>query len=42
VVKDIQARVERLIPGFPEETRKAYADTKARANREPRIGALPR
>jgi len=42
VVKDIQARIERLIPGFPEEARKAYADTQSRSNREPRVGALPR
>jgi arylsulfatase len=42
VVKDIQARVERLMAGFPEEPRKAWAATKARSNREPRVGALPR
>jgi arylsulfatase len=42
VVKDIQARVERLMAGFPEEIRQAYETTKTRSNQEPRIGALPR
>ena len=42
VVSQIQARVERLIPGFPEEVRKAYADTKARQTKPSAIGALPR
>lgn len=42
VVSQIQARVERLLPGFPEEVRKAYADTKARQTKPSAIGALPR
>jgi arylsulfatase len=42
VVKDIQARIERLMAGFPEEIRRAYETTKTRSNEEPRIGALPR
>ena len=41
VVKDLQARIERLMGSFPEPIRKAYADTKTRGNREGRTAALP-
>ena len=42
VVGEIQARVERLIAGFPEEARKAWAETKARAAQPGAVGSLPR
>ncbi len=42
VVKEIQARIDRLMEGFPAEIHQAYADTRARANLEQRVGALPR
>jgi len=42
VVKEIQDRVERLLPGFPEQVRKAWSDTKARRNLETRTGAFGR
>jgi arylsulfatase len=42
VVADIQARIERLMPGFPEHIRKAYADMKATATGPGSSGALPR
>ena len=42
VVRDLQARVERLIATFPDEIRKAHEDTKARAVVPPAAGALPR
>jgi len=41
VVGEIQARVDRLIAGFPDEVRRAYAATKARAAGSSAIGALP-
>ena len=42
VVSDIQARIERLIAGFPDDIRKAYAETKARTTGTSATGALPR
>jgi len=42
VVKEIQGRIERLMEGFPEPIRKAYAETQARVNLEGRVAALPR
>ena len=42
VVKEIQGRVERLLPGFPEPVKKAWAETKARPNLETRTGAFGR
>jgi arylsulfatase A len=42
IVAEIRLRVDRLIDGFPEEVRKAYADTKARQVVPTPVGALPR
>ncbi len=42
VVSDIQARIERLMAGFPEDIRKAHAETKAIATGTSAIGAVPR
>ena len=42
VVADIQARIERLMRGFPENIRKAYADTKAITTGTFATGAVPR
>jgi arylsulfatase A len=42
VVKEIQGRVERLLPGFPEEVRKAWAATQARDSESVPAGGLPR
>jgi hypothetical protein len=42
IVKDIRARVTRLIIGFPEEVRKAWAETQSRVNVETRSGAYAR
>ncbi len=42
VVEEIQARIERLIAGFPEPVRQAYAGTKARKRGVSATGALPR
>jgi arylsulfatase len=42
VVKEIQGRIERLMAGFPEDIRQAYAATQARVNVEGRVAALPR
>jgi arylsulfatase A len=41
VVKEIQARIDRLIPTFPEEIQRAYRDTLARATRPTATGAYP-
>ena len=41
VVADILARVEKLIPGFPEEVRNAWAQTRARPVGNSATGALP-
>ena len=42
VVKDLLARIERLLPGFPEEVRKAWADTQGRKTLPSEPGRLPR
>ncbi len=42
VVAEIQGRIERLITGFPEEIRKAWAETKARKTNPAATGAYPR
>jgi arylsulfatase len=42
VVKDMQARIGRLMAGFPEEARTAWAESRARATVHPPAGALPR
>ncbi len=42
VVADIQARVDRLVAGFPEEVRKAYADTREKQTAVTPTGAVPR
>ncbi len=42
VVEEILERVERLMVGFPEPIRTAYADTKARKRGVSATGALPR
>jgi len=42
VVAEIQGRIERLLAGFPEDVRQAYAATRARVNLEGRAAALPR
>lgn len=41
VVKEIQGRVERLLATFPEEVRKAWAETQARKTETTPAGALP-
>jgi arylsulfatase len=42
VVKEIQARIARLMAGFPAGIRKAWAETKSRVSREVRPGAFPK
>lgn len=42
VVKEILARVERLIPGFPREVVDAWQATRARQTKSSATGALPR
>jgi hypothetical protein len=42
VVKEILARVERLIPGFPREVVDAWEATRARRTTPGAAGALPR
>jgi arylsulfatase A len=42
VVTEIRSRTERLLAGFPEEVRRAYADTKSRQTAPMPAGALPR
>lgn len=42
VVKDLQARIERLLPGFPPEAQQAYAETKARPMSASAAGAVAR
>jgi arylsulfatase len=42
VVRDITARIERLLPGFPAEVQKAWAETKARASWHYTPGSRPR
>ncbi len=41
VVSEILNRVERLLPGFPEEVQKAWAETRARKARRGATGSLP-
>ena len=41
MVAEIMGRVERLLPGFPDEVRKAWAETRARQTRASQNGALP-
>jgi arylsulfatase len=41
-VADLTARVERLLPGFPEEVRKAWAATRSRQVGDTPTGQLPR
>jgi arylsulfatase A len=42
VVKEIQSRVERLLTGFPQEVRQAWAATQARQTAPTATGSLPR
>ncbi len=42
IVKEIQSRVERLIPTFPNEVRAAWAETQGRGIESIPAGALPR
>ena len=42
IVKDIRARIERLMRGFPEDIRRAWAETKAKATGESAAGAYPK
>lgn len=42
VVHEIQGRVERLLPTFPDEVKKAWADTQGRKTQNIPAGALPR
>ena len=41
VVAEITARIERLVPGFPEEVKEAWAQTRARQTTVRPAGALP-
>jgi arylsulfatase A len=42
VVEEMQARIERLIPTFPEPVREAWAETRARKVADTPTGQLPR
>jgi arylsulfatase len=42
IVKDLQSRIDRLMEGFPEDARKAYAETKARPLSNNAAGAVSR
>ncbi len=42
VVRDIRTRVERMLPGFPEEVQRAYAETQQRDVDPSNVGALPK
>ena len=42
IVRDLTARAELLITGFPEDVRKAFAEAKVRRNLEQRSGAVSR
>jgi arylsulfatase A len=42
IVADIQARIERLMGGFPDDIRKAFADTKAAKTGSSAAGAVTR
>jgi len=41
VVREIQGRVERLLAGFPDEVKRAWAETQGRETRSTSTGALP-
>jgi len=41
VVRELRARAEELLKGFPEEARKAYEETVKRPATDPAAGALP-
>ena len=40
-VREIQSRVDRLLKAFPDEVRKAWADTQSRETRSTATGSLP-
>ena len=42
IVAKISNRVTELMAGFPQNIQQAWAESKARVNRETRIGARPR
>jgi arylsulfatase len=42
VVKEIQKRIDRLLPGFPEPVRTAWAETQARETQKTPAGQIPR
>ena len=42
IVRDLMARVERLLAGFPDEVRKAWAETQGRKTLTAEPGRLPR
>ncbi|MCL4401986.1 MAG: hypothetical protein M1436_04885 [Acidobacteria bacterium] len=42
IVRKIQERVEQLVQTFPDEVKKAWADTKARNVNSSAVGAVPR
>ena len=41
MVAEITARIERLVGGFPEEVKQAWAQTRARQTSPHALGALP-
>ncbi len=41
VVKEISARVERLVAGFPEEVKKAYRETRSKQVGDSSVGQVP-
>ncbi len=41
VVRELQSSIDKLLPGFPEEVGKAYAETQKRKSKQIRPGALP-
>jgi arylsulfatase len=41
IVAEIRRRIDRLIAGFPEEVRKAYAETKSRRVKQTAVGHYP-
>jgi arylsulfatase len=42
VVKEIQSRIARLLPSFPQEVQQAWAEARERGGANPAAGALPR
>jgi arylsulfatase A-like enzyme len=42
IVAEIRGRIERLVPGFPEQVRTAWEATKARQTPPTAVGAFPR